>query len=63
VILSPYGGGHVNLDLSSVDSNNVDFSGAVDFGIDVVLPSGWMLRFGATIGDRESIALGVRLPT
>lgn len=63
VILSPYGGAHVNLDISSNDADNVDFNGAVDLGLDLVLPSGWMVRFGATIGDREALALGVKLPT
>jgi hypothetical protein len=28
-----------------------------------VLDSGWMIRFGASLGDRESLALGVRLPS
>lgn len=63
VLFSPYGGGHVVLDLSSVDGDNVSFNGVVDLGLDLVLDSGWMIRFGASLGDRESLALGVRLPS
>lgn len=63
VILSPYGGGHVSLDLSTRDNNSVDLTGVVDLGLDLVLSSGWMIRFGATIGDRDALALGVKLPS
>ena len=62
VLLSPYGGGHVVLDLSSVDGDSVNFDGVVDLGLDLVLSSGWMIRFGASLGDRESLALGLKLP-
>ena len=63
VILSPYGGGHVNLEISTLDTNNVDLVGVIDLGLDLVLPSGWMVRFGVTVGDRDSLALGVKLPS
>ena len=63
VILSPYGGGHVSLEVSTFDNNNVDLVGLVDLGLDLVLPSGWMIRFGLTVGDRDSLALGVKLPS
>jgi len=62
VLFSPYGGGHVVLDLSSVDGQGVRFDGVIDLGVDLVMSSGWMIRFGASLADRESIALGVRLP-
>lgn len=62
-VFSPYAGGHLALDISSVDNDNVDLSGAVDLGLDLVLPSGWLIRFGATIGDRDALALGFRLPS
>lgn len=62
VLLSPYGGAHVVLDLSSVDGDSVNFDGVVDLGLDLVLGSGWMIRFGASLGDRESLALGIKLP-
>lgn len=63
VVLSPYGGGHVVLDLSTSDGDSLRFAGAVDLGLDLVLDSGWMVRAGASLGDRESLALGMRLPT
>lgn len=63
VIFSPYGGGHVALDVSSGEGDSVDFSGAIDVGGDIVLTSGWMIRFGATFGDREALALGFKIPS
>jgi len=64
VIFSPYGGGHVALDVSTADNDSVDFQGALDIGADIVLRSGWMIRFGATLGmsGRDALALGVKLP-
>lgn len=62
VLLSPYGGAHVVLDLSSADNDSVRFDAVVDLGLDLVLRSGWMIRAGASFGDRESLALGVKLP-
>lgn len=61
--LSPYGGGHLALDISSVEGDNVDLSGAVDVGLDLGLSSGWLIRFGATFGDRDAIAIGFLLRT
>ena len=62
VIFSPYGGAHVVLDLSGNDGDAVNFDGVVDLGLDLVLSSGWMIRAGASIGDRESIAVGIKIP-
>lgn len=62
VVLSPYGGAHVVLDLTSADGDALRFDGVVDLGLDLVLDSGWTIRFGASLGDRESLALGARLP-
>ncbi|MEX2467127.1 MAG: hypothetical protein WD995_09455 [Gemmatimonadota bacterium] len=63
VIFSPYGGGHVALDFRSGPGDDVNFSGAIDIGGDIVLSSGWMIRFGASFGDREALALGFKLPS
>lgn len=62
VIFSPYGGAHVALDFMSGEGDSVHFNGAFDLGADIVLNSGWMIRFGATFGDREAFALGFKLP-
>lgn len=61
VILSPYGGGHVTLDISTSDADNVHFGGSFDLGLDIVLSSGWLIRFGASLGDRDALALGVKI--
>lgn len=63
VLFSPYGGGHMVLDLSSENGEGVNFTGVVDLGLDLVLSSGWMVRAGASLGNRDSLALGVRIPT
>jgi hypothetical protein len=63
VILSPYGGAHVVLDILTGPASDVSFNGIVDMGLDLVLRSGWMVRFGASIGDRESLALGLKVPS
>lgn len=62
-ILSPYGGGHVTLDISDVDGDNVRLNGTIDLGLDIVLSSGWLVRFGASAGDRDALAIGVKLDT
>lgn len=60
-VLSPYGGAHVALDFISGPGDAADLSGAIDLGIDVLLPSNWVVRFGASLGDREAIAIGVKV--
>ncbi len=60
-ILSPYGGGHVTLDISSAGADNVSLGGSFDFGVDFVLSSGWLVRFGGSVGDRDALALGVKI--
>lgn len=63
VRFSPYGGGHVALSVASGPGDNVDLGGVVDLGIDLEFDSGWLVRFGVAVGDREAIAIGARLPT
>jgi hypothetical protein len=38
--------------------DSLDLELAVDFGLDVAFDPGWTLRFGATLGDREALAVG-----
>lgn len=63
VTMSPYGGGHIVLDFSSADQDNVNLRGAIDLGADVALASGWLVRFGASLGDREALAIGFKIGT
>ncbi len=63
IVFSPYGGGHVVLDFVTGPGDSVRFDGVIDLGVDLVLRSGWMIRAGASLGDREALALGIRLPT
>ena len=53
----------MTLDVSDIDGDNVSMSGSFDFGLDVVLSSGWLVRFGGSIGDREALAIGVKIDT
>jgi len=62
VVFSPYGGAHLVLDITGNDGDAIDLNGAVDLGLDLVLSSGWMIRVGASLGDRESIAAGIKIP-
>ena len=49
-------------DISTLDGESVGFAGVLDLGLDIVLSSDWMVRAGASLGDRESLALGLRIP-
>lgn len=44
-------------DNEASDDTNLDF--AFDLGLDARIGPTWGMRFGATIGDREAIAIGV----
>jgi hypothetical protein len=51
----------VTLDISTSDVDNVHFGGSFDLRLDIVLSSGWLIRFGASLGDRDALALGVKI--
>lgn len=59
---APYVGGHVVLDVSSGQGDNLDLEGVADLGLDLTLVSGWVVRFGAAIGRRDALAVGLRVP-
>ncbi len=63
VAFMPYVGGHVVLDVISGPADDLDLDGAVDLGLDLGFASGFMIRFGASLGRRDALAIGVRLPT
>jgi len=62
VSFSPYVGGHVALDILTAGDGDMRLDGAVDLGVDLGFASGWMLRFGASVGGRDALAVGVRFP-
>ncbi len=61
VVISPYAGGHVALDLRSGDGDNINLGGSLDLGLDLGLENGWLIRVGATVGDRDAIAIGASI--
>lgn len=68
VAFIPYVGAHVVLDArddagNGRDEDNLDLEGVFDFGLDLSFPSGWVGRFGAALGGRESLGIGFRVPT
>lgn len=62
VSFHPYVGGHVALDVLTAGSGDMRLGGAVDLGVDLMFQRGWAIRFGASVGDRDALAIGVRLP-
>ena len=63
VTFSPYVGGHVAFDILTGPNDDLDLEGAVDLGIDLTFSSGFAVRFGASVGGRESLAVGLRFPS
>ena len=60
-VISPYAGGHLALDIRTGDGDNVRLGGSFDLGIDLDLDAGWLIRVGASVGDRDAVAVGFRL--
>lgn len=42
--------------------DDLDLGMAVDLGFDLGFGEGWALRFGASVGDREGVAVGLAVP-
>lgn len=62
VVFSPNIGGHVALDVLTGPGDDLDLDGSLDLGVDLGFNSGLAVRFGASIGGREALAIGLRLP-
>ncbi len=61
VTLLPYGGPRVVIDAFLGDDERRDDIGidvVVDLGLDLAFDAGWAIRFGATVGDRQAVAIG-----
>jgi len=62
VVFSPYAGGHVSLDFADGPGDTMDLEGVIDLGLDLTLTAGWVVRLGASLGGRDALAIGVRIP-
>ncbi|MEX2528012.1 MAG: hypothetical protein WEA09_10285 [Gemmatimonadota bacterium] len=67
VALSPFISPRVVLDAHLGDDHPRDRDGltlglAVDLGVDISMTPDWTLRFGAVVGDRSGLAIGVHFP-
>lgn len=65
VSFTPYASPRVVLDAflgrdtNPLDESDVELGAAVDLGLDVLLQQGFTIRFGATLGDHDGVAIGV----
>jgi hypothetical protein len=62
VTFAPHFGGHIALDILTGPGDDTDVDGSVDLGVDLGFSSGLMARFGASVGGRDALAIGIRLP-
>jgi hypothetical protein len=62
VTFRPYAGAHLTLDVVTGPGDDLDLGASIDLGLDLGFRSGFMVRFGASVGDRDALAVGVRLP-
>ena len=63
VSFSPWVGGHVVLDVATGPGDDLDLDGTVDLGLDLDFDRRVTVRFGAALGDRDALAVGVHFPT
>jgi hypothetical protein len=63
VTFRPSVGGHVVLDVFTGEGDDLDLDGALDLGVDLAFRSGFTVRFGGSLGGREALAIGVRIPS
>ncbi len=62
VLFRPYATPRVSLDVWSGEGDHVDLAVALDLGLDVGFDPGWLIRFAASFGDRQAIAVGLAFP-
>lgn len=49
--------------LGDQDRDDLDLGLAMDLGLDFAFSGSWAFRFGASVGDRDGIAVGLVIPT
>ena len=65
VQIHPYFGPRLLVDLFADDErsdDDMELGFALDLGVDMAFSGRWALRVGASVGDREGVALGFLLP-
>lgn len=63
VSFMPYAGGHMVLDVVSGPGDDLNLDGAVDLGLDLGFRTGWIARFSASVGGRDALGIGFRVPS
>ena len=62
ILFRPYVTPRVDLNIWSGEGDEVDMSVNVDLGLDLAFVSDWVIRFAASLGDGEAIAIGLQFP-
>ncbi len=61
ILITPYVTPRIHLDAALGDEvgDETDLGLSVDLGFDLTVRRGWVLRFGASLGDHEAFAIGI----
>jgi len=67
--ITPFAGLRVSLDAhlgrdrpGPRDDDDVDLNVSADLGFDLAFSPRWVVRFAASVGDRDALAVGLRIP-
>jgi hypothetical protein len=62
ILFRPYVAPRVDLNIWSGPGDELDMNLAVDLGLDLAFVPDWVIRFAASLGDGEAIAIGLQFP-
>ncbi len=62
VLFRPYVSPRIVLDIASGPGDNTHLGLSADLGLDLAFDPHWVIRFGATVGDRDALSIGIQLP-